>query len=61
MIAYIKKEYKDAIIYFSRLYTEYSKSGFNKNGMFYLGKSFEKVGKKSSARQTLEGLLEAFS
>lgn len=37
MIAYIDKDYKSSKTYFSKLYTEFPKSSYNKNGLLFFG------------------------
>lgn len=60
MISYMDKEYDKGLVYFSRLFTEYDKSGYNKNGLLYLARSFEKLGQKEQAVQTLNELIKRF-
>jgi TolA-binding protein len=60
MIAYINKNYEDSIIWFSRLYTEFPKTGYNKNGLLYLGKAFYKINKKEHGREILTELINKF-
>lgn len=60
MIAYMDKEYDKALVYFSRLFTEHEKTGYNKNGLLYLARSFEKQGQKEQAVQTLNELIKRF-
>lgn len=60
MISYMDKEYDKGLVYFSRLFTEHEKSGYNKNGLLYLARSFEKLGQKPQATQTLNELIKRF-
>ena len=60
MIEYVNKKYDQSLVYFSRLFTEYPKSGYNKNGLLHLGKAFQKLGKKEEAKQTLNELISRF-
>jgi len=60
MIAYMDKEFDKGLVYFSRLFTEFEKSGYNKNGLLYLARSFEKLGQKEQAVQTLNELINRF-
>jgi TolA-binding protein len=61
MISYIKKQNNDALTYFSRLFTEFPKSGYNKNGLLHLARTFNRLKKKEEAKQTLEELISRFS
>ncbi len=60
MIEYMDKKNDDALIYFSKLFTEFSSSGYNKNGLLFLGKTFNRMGRKDEAKQTLEELVKRF-
>jgi len=60
MIAYIKKEYKEAEIYFSKLFTQYPKVGYNSNGLLYLGRTFKKLKKLDAAKQTWKILIKKY-
>ena len=46
MIEYNNKQYKKALFYLGRLYTNHPKSAYNKSGLLFLGKTFQKLGKK---------------
>ena len=60
MIAFMKKNYKDSIIYFSRLFNQYPKSSYNKAGLLYTAKSYIRQKKKESAKQLLKELSKRF-
>lgn len=60
MIAYMDKENDKALAYFSRLFTEFPKTGYNKNGLLYLARTFKRLNKKEEAKQTLQELLNRF-
>lgn len=60
MIEYMDKKNDDALVYFSKLFTEFSGSGYNKNGLLFLGKTFQRMGRKEEAKQTLEELVRRF-
>jgi len=60
MIEYMDKKNEDALVYFSKLFTEFSSSGYNKNGLLFLGKTFDRMGRKEEAKQTLEELVRRF-
>lgn len=60
MIAYMDKENEKALAYFSRLFTEFPKTGYNKNGLLYLARTFKRLNKVDEAKQTLQELLNRF-
>ena len=60
MISFMNKNNEQAIVYFSKLFTEYPKSGYNKNGLLFLGKTFQRLDQKDKAKMTLEELLNKF-
>lgn len=60
MSSFILKQDDQALIYFSKLFTDYPKSGYNKNGLLFLGKSFQRMKKKDEAKQTLNELITRF-
>lgn len=60
MIAYIDKENGKALAYFSRLFTEFPKTGYNKNGLMFLAKTLKRMNKKEEAKQALNELISRF-
>ena len=60
MIEYIQKNNKKSLFYFSKLYTEYPKSGFNKSGLLHLARVFLKMNKRGEAHSTLKQLIQQF-
>lgn len=60
MVNYIDKDYEKALVYFSRLFTEHGKTGYNRNGLLFLARSFEKLNQKEQAAQTLNELIARF-
>lgn len=60
MIAYMDKENDKALAYFSRLFSEFPKTGYNKNGLLFLAKTFKRLNKKEEAKQTLQELISRF-
>ncbi len=60
MIAYMDKDNQKALIYFSKLFTQYPKTGYNKNGLLFLARTFERLGQKEEAKQTLNELIQKF-
>jgi len=57
MIAYMEKDNGAALTYFSTLFTEMPKSGYNKNGLLFLGKTFKRLGQTEEMKQTLNELI----
>lgn len=60
MIAYSQKNYQDATVYFSRLFTEHPQVSYNQNGMLHLARSFKKMGQNDQAIQAYTVLIEKF-
>jgi len=57
MIAYMDKENDKALSYFSKLFTEFPKTGYNKNGLLFLARTFKRLNKNEEAKQTLNELI----
>ena len=60
MSSFLLKQDDQVLIYFSKLFTDFPKSGYNKNGLLFLGKSFQRMNKKEEAKQTFNELLTRF-
>lgn len=60
MIAYMDNENEKALAYFSRLFTEYPKTGYNKNGLMFLAKTLKRMKKNEEAKQALGELISRF-
>lgn len=60
MISYTKKENNEAIVYFGRLFTQYPKSSYNKNGLLFTARTFIRQKKKREAKQALNELIGNF-
>lgn len=60
MIEHIAGRDNEAIIFFGRLFTEFPDSGYNRNGLLFLAKTFERQGQLTEARQTLQQLIQRF-
>ncbi|WP_127718182.1 tol-pal system YbgF family protein [Halobacteriovorax sp. HLS] len=60
MVSYIGKDDKAAVVYFSKLFTEFPKSNYNANGMLFLSKSLVRMKQNDQAKQTLEELIKRF-
>jgi len=60
MIAYMDKQNDKALAYFSRLFTEFPKTGYNKNGLMFLAKTLQRMKKNEEAKQALNELIAKF-
>ena len=60
MVEYHQKNNKKALFYFSKLYTLYPKSSYNKEGLLHLARVLQKMNKKIEARSTLKQLIQEF-
>ncbi len=60
MIAYMQKRNDDALTYFSKLFTEQPNSLYNANGLIHLAKTFNRMGQKDQAKETLKEMLKKF-
>ena len=60
MISYIQKNDKESVIYFGRLFTKYPKSSYNKNGLFFMAKSFRRQKKIAQAKETLKEIIRRY-
>ena len=60
MISFMDKNDDQSLTYFSKLFTDYPKSSYNKNGLLFLAKSFRRLDQKDQAQATLEELLTKF-
>lgn len=60
MIEWMNANYQNAAIYFSKIYAEYPSSAYNKRGLLFLGKSFQKLGKNDEAKGAWEELIKKF-
>ena len=60
VIAYTQKDDDQAIYYLGTLYQEFPKSTYNQNGLWVLGKSFQRQGQRDKAIATWEELQASF-
>ena len=60
MVEYQMKNNKKSLFYFSKLYTLYPKSSWNKDGLLHLARVFQRMNKKSEAVSTLNQLIKQF-
>jgi TolA-binding protein len=60
MIDYMAKNDQESLVFFSRLFTEFPKSGYNKNGLLHLGRIFQRLNKPEEARQSYTELVNRF-
>ena len=56
MCDFHSKNFEEAVAWFSRLYTDFPKSPFNKTGLYHLSKSLKILKKYDEAKQTAEEL-----
>ena len=60
IIEYKEKKYDNAIVYFSKLFTQYPKSSLTPEGLLYLAKSFNSKNQKDEAKQAITELLKRY-
>lgn len=60
MIAHMDEDDEQALVYFSKLFTEQPGSAYNKNGLLFLAKSFGRLGREDRMRSVLGELLSKF-
>lgn len=60
MIEFMNKNFNQAIVLFSKLYSQYPKAPYVKNGLLFMGKSFQKINKKNEAKETYKQLIRLF-
>ena len=60
MIEFIKKRNEDALVYFSKLFTEHPKASYNANGLLFMAKAFKKLKRQEEYKQTLEELVKRY-
>ncbi len=59
-IDYNQKNYDNALIYFSKIYTKFPKSSYAPRSLLYIARSFHKKGQKPEAKQTYEELIAKY-
>ncbi len=60
MIEFSQKNYQNALVYFSKLFTDFPNASYNPNGLLFLGKSFQELDKKEEAIQAFNELLRKY-
>jgi TolA-binding protein len=60
MISYRSKRYEEAIVFFSRIYTNYPKSSFAPFALLNIGKSLKNIGEKDQAKVSFSELLNKY-
>lgn len=60
MCEHLLKNDENALVYFSKLYSEQPKSAYNANGLLWMAKSFKRLKRKDEAKATLEELINNF-
>ena len=60
MINFQEKNYDDALVYFSKLFTEFPNSSLNANGLLHMARSFARLKQKDQAQQAYEAFVEKY-
>ena len=60
LLHYWKKDYDNALVYFSKIYTKYPKSSWAHKCLLYIGKSFKGQKKTAEANATFEELIKKY-
>lgn len=60
MISFINNKNQDALVYFSKLFTEDPSSTYNANGLLFLAKTFVRLDQKDQAKQSLQQMIKKF-
>jgi len=55
-----KKNFDQALVYFSKIYTKYPKATLAPSSLFFIGKSLKQMGKKEEAKQAFAKLSEDY-
>jgi TolA-binding protein len=59
-IEYYTKNYDQALVYFSKIYTQYPKSSLAPESLLYIAKSLKKLGKKDEAKEAFTRVAEDY-
>ena len=54
------KKYDDALVYFSKIYTNYPKSSFAPRSLLYIARCFNKLGKKDESKASYQELIDNY-
>jgi TolA-binding protein len=60
MISFMDKKDDEALVYFSKLYSNHPKSDFTPNGLIYMSKTLNRQGKKEEAKAALNEVIKTF-
>ena len=60
MTEYMLKNDQNALVYFSKLYSEQPSSAYNANGLLFMAKCFQRLKRNSEAKTTLQELIAKF-
>jgi TolA-binding protein len=60
MIEFKRKKYEDALVFFSKVYTQYPESSVAPSALFHLGKSFKAMKKVEEANSSFSELIEKY-
>ena len=59
-IEYINKNFDNALIYFSKVYTKYPKSSFAPNALLHIGLTFKKQNKNDNALAAFKEVIKNY-
>jgi TolA-binding protein len=60
LIEFKNKKYEEALVFFSKVYTQYPESSVAPSALFYIGKSFKLMKKNEEANSSFSELIEKF-
>lgn len=60
LLDYRDKKYEDALVFFSKIYSNYPKSSLAPRALFYIARSFKNLGKKAEAKASYQELLNKY-
>jgi TolA-binding protein len=60
LIEFKNKKYDEALVFFSKVYTQYPESSVAPSALFYIGKSFKLMKKNEEANSSFSELIEKF-
>ena len=55
------KNFEKSLVYFSKIYSKYPKSSLAASSLLFIGRNFEKMGKKDEAKQAFAKVVEDYS
>ncbi|MAX66414.1 MAG: tetratricopeptide repeat protein [Bacteriovoracaceae bacterium] len=60
LLNYWSRDYNDALVYFSKIYTKYPRSSFAPKALLYIARSFDKLKKTDEAKATYQEVIEKY-